>query len=406
VGALAALAPDDAGAQQAAAGSDTARARSGATAPASPPRRQWYERISLRGYTQLRYNRLLETNADLTCQQCDRSIGNNGGYSLRRARIVLSGDVSDRLSFYIQPDIATEVSGTQHLAQLRDAYFDLYLDRSRAFRVRFGQSKVPFGFENLQSSSNRVALDRADGLNSGLPNERDIGAFFYWSPAEARKRFRILTDSGLKGSGDYGVVGIGAYNGQTPNRPELNNTLHKVARVSYPFRLANGQFIELGVQGYDGRFVIPSSQRTTGVSAPPEFADRRAAASVVVYPQPFGVQAEWNVGRGPEMDLATRTITEQRLEGGYVQAMYRAQFDGQTLIPFVRGHRYDGGKKLETDARTHEVRELNVGAEWLPFPAFELTTEYVASDRRQEDAARPVNRQKGRFLRVQAQFNY
>lgn len=383
-----------------------ARATAQATT-AQPPRQQWYDRLSLRGYTQLRYNRLLETNPDLTCQQCDRSIGRNGGYSVRRARVVLSGTVSDRLYIYIQPDFANEVSGAQHYVQLRDAYFDLNLDRARAFRLRFGQSKVPFGFENLQSSSVRVPLDRADGLNSGLPNERDIGAFLYWSPAVARQRFRILTDSGLKGTGDYGVVGIGAYNGQTANRPELNNSLHKVLRVAYPFRLANGQFIELGIQGYDGRFVIPSTQRSSGTTAPNEFRDWRAAASITYFPQPFGVQAEWNVGSGPESDPVARNIGERRLNGGYVQAMYRVRPGGEhTIIPFVRAQRYDGGKKLETDARRYAVREVNAGVEWTPFTVFELTAEYVMADRRFEDTALPVNRQKGRFLRLQTQFNY
>src|SRR5215213_7073751 len=72
---------------------------------APPPRRPWYERLSLRGYTQVRYNRLLETNESLTCPQCDRSIGRNGGFLIRRARLVVSGDVSDRVHVYLQPDM-------------------------------------------------------------------------------------------------------------------------------------------------------------------------------------------------------------------------------------------------------------------------------------------------------------
>ena len=382
-------------------------ADSAASPTPQPPRaRPWYERLSLRGYTQVRYNRLLETNPDLTCPQCDRSIGRGGGFLVRRARLVLSGDVSDRVSVYIQPDFATEVSGTLHLGQIRDAYFDLFLDRGKTFRLRVGQSKVPFGWENLQSSSNRLPLDRADPLNSALPNERDLGVFAYWAPEKIRQRFRTLTDSGLKGTGDYGLVGVGAYNGQTANRPEANSSLHTVLRVSYPFRLANGQFIEVGVQGYTGRFVIPSGNRTEGVTGASEFRDERAAVTLVVYPQPFGLQAEWNVGQGPEVDPAARNIDTRGLEGGYVQAMYRAQFAGQTLTPFIRGQRYEGGKKLETDARSYRMRELEVGAEWLPIAAFELTAMYTISDRRYEDAENPVNRQRGQLLRLQAQFNY
>jgi hypothetical protein len=71
--------------------------------------------------------------------------------------------------------------------------------------VRVGQSKVPFGFENLQSSQNRLTLDRNDALNSAVANERDLGAFFYWAPSKIRERFAMLVKDGYKGSGDYGV---------------------------------------------------------------------------------------------------------------------------------------------------------------------------------------------------------
>ncbi|MBL7975270.1 MAG: porin, partial [Candidatus Kapabacteria bacterium] len=89
--------------------------------------KKWFDKISLRGYTQIRYNRLLETNPQVKCEQCDRSIGDNGGFFIRRARLIFSGQVSDNVFIYIQPDLAS-TSGDLHFAQLRDAYFDLSLD--------------------------------------------------------------------------------------------------------------------------------------------------------------------------------------------------------------------------------------------------------------------------------------
>ena len=35
------------------------------------PSTKWYDNISMRGYVQVRYNRLFETNPDLKCEQCD-----------------------------------------------------------------------------------------------------------------------------------------------------------------------------------------------------------------------------------------------------------------------------------------------------------------------------------------------
>jgi hypothetical protein len=68
---------------------------------------------------------------------------------------VVSGDLSDRVAVYLQPDFASDASGALNVGQLRDAYFDLFLDRDRTLRLRVGQSKIPFGWENMQSSSNR-----------------------------------------------------------------------------------------------------------------------------------------------------------------------------------------------------------------------------------------------------------
>jgi hypothetical protein len=67
---------------------------------------------------------------------------------------------------------------------------------------------------------------------------------------------------------------------------------------------------------------------------------------------------------------------------------------------------YDGGKKHERDARSHDVNDFEVGVEWQPNPAFELVTALYMGDRRFEDRQRPVNRERGRLLRLQAQFNF
>ena len=67
-------------------------------------KKKWYESFAIRGYTQFRYNRFLETNSNLNCEQCDRSIGNNNSFFLRRMRIILFGNVHERVYIYIQPD--------------------------------------------------------------------------------------------------------------------------------------------------------------------------------------------------------------------------------------------------------------------------------------------------------------
>jgi phosphate-selective porin len=376
--------------------------------PVKKETKHWYETFSIRGYVQVRYNRLLETNPKLKCDQCDRSIGEGGGFIIRRGRIILSGNITNNVYFYIQPDFGSATGTTQNIFQLRDAYFDIGFDKKNEYRLRIGQSKVPFGFENMQSSQNRLPLDRNDALNSAVSNERDLGAFFYWAPKAKREMFAAFVKDNLKGSGDYGVFGIGVYNGQTANRAEQNNGLHTVVRVSYPFKVGN-QIIEPGIQAYTGKYVLPTDLRNTGVKAASnfEFDDKRVATSFILYPKPFGIQAEYNWGKGPQYNPVKDSIETKDLKGGYVTLSYKKTLkNGMILFPFTRVQQYDGGKKHEIDARSYNVKEAEAGVEWQVNKNFEFTASYVISERRFEDAKAKDNLQKGNFLRLQAQINF
>lgn len=373
-----------------------------------PASKKWYDKFSIRGYVQVRYNRLLETNEDLGCEQCDKSWGENGGFFLRRARIVFSGQVFKNVYFYLQPDFASSASSTGlHYGQIRDAYFDIGFDDDNEYRVRIGQSKIPYGFENMQSSQNRLPLDRNDGLNSAFANERDLGVFLYWAPKEVREIFSDVVRDNYKGSGDYGVVGIGLFNGQTANKPEMNDQPHIVARASYPFKIGD-QIIEPGIQGYTGEYVMFDNQLSEGVGVNSEqsYIDRRVAASFIMYPRPFGIQAEYNIGEGPEFDKETQSIMVKPLEGGYATLTYRIQHKNQYFFPFTRYHYYRGGKKHETDARSYDVNELELGLEWQFNKNFELVVMYTISNRRYEDFSLQDNDQEGSLLRLQAQVNF
>jgi hypothetical protein len=389
--------------QNAYAQSDSAS--SSAKPRASESAKKWYDRFAIRGYAQARYNRLFETNPKLKCEQCDKSIGEGGGFFFRRIRVILYGQLSERVYFYIQPDFASSAGTTNHIAQIRDAYMDIGLDKKNEFRFRIGQSKVPFGFENMQSSQNRLPLDRNDALNSAVSNERDLGVFFYWAPQKTRKLFSSLVNDGFKGSGDYGVFAFGAYNGQTANQTERNNKPHLVSRIAYPFQIGN-QIIEPAIQAYTGKFVLLSTTKGVKTTADMEYLDERLAASFIVYPKPFGIQMEYNIGRGPEFNKVTDSVELRKLHGGYLTASYMLQKKGQYIIPFVRAHYYEGGKKHEVDARSYRVKEVEIGIEWQPVKSFEIVAMYTITQRRFEDFALQDNAQKGQLLRLQAQLNF
>ena len=370
--------------------------------------KKWYDNFAIRGYMQVRYNGLLQTNEDLQCEQCDRSWGGDGGFFIRRMRIIFSGQIHPRVYFYVQPDFASAISTSSlHFGQLRDAYFDVGLDKKNEFRFRIGQSKVPYGFENMQSSQNRLSLDRNDALNSAVSNERDLGVFFYWAPTNKRQLFSSLVKDGLKGSGDYGVFAFGAYNGQTANNLELNDEPHLVSRFSYPFELKS-QILELGIQGYTGKWVMQKANISKDVITNKDlnYLDQRVAATFVLYPKPFGIQAEYTLGKGPEFNKATKSIEVTPLQGGYVTLSYLKRLNEQTFIPFVKYQYYDGGKKHERDARSYNVKELEFGMEWQANKNFELVINYTMSQRRYEDYILQNNYQSGNLLRIQAQMNF
>lgn len=368
--------------------------------------KKWYDNFSIRGYMQVRYNGLLQTNEDLECEQCDRSWGGDNGFFIRRMRIIFSGQIHPRVFFYVQPDFASAISTSSlHFGQLRDAYFDVGLDKKNEYRFRIGQSKIPFGFENMQSSQNRLPLDRNDALNSAISNERDLGVFFYWAPQKIRKLFSSLVNDGLKGSGDYGVFGLGIYNGQTANRPELNTNRHIVGRLTYPFQYKN-QIIETSVMAYKGKFTLLSTSNGVKFAEDKLYDDERVGGTFVLYPKPFGILAEYNIGRGPEFDKFADSISTKALRGGFVTASYKLSIDNHTLIPFVRYQQYKGGKKHELDARSYRVKELEIGTEWQMGKNFELVVMYTMSSRRFEDFSTPNNYQRGNLLRIQAQMNF
>ncbi len=368
--------------------------------------KEWYRKIRISGYGQVRYNKLFETNSDLRCEQCDKNWGgDNGGLSLRRMRLKVSGQVAPRVFVYFQADFASALGESLHIGMLKDAYMDLGLDDDNEFRIRLGQSKIPYGYENMQSSSQRLPLDRNDGINSALKNERDLAAIFYWARKDKRALFKSLSKQGLKHSGDYGCFALGIFNGQTANVSDQNNAFHVVSRFTYPIEIGR-QVIEPGIQAYSGKYVLLKTSPNVKVKEGKEYIDQRIAASFILYPKPFGIQAEYNIGRGPEYNKLTDSIEVKNLNGGYITLSYMIKKWEQRFIPFTRAQYYDGGKKHELDARSYHVKELEMGIEWHPNKNFELVAVYVFSERRFEDHTTPNNLQKGRLMRLQAQVNF
>lgn len=347
---------------------------------------------------------------------------------MRRARLILEGDLSDRAYLYFQPDfanVAPNSADQTHTVQIRDLYADLYFDDTKVNRIRVGQSKVPYGFENMQSSSNRVPLERNDAFNSATRNERDLGAFYYYTPEWVQGIFKELSDKNLKGSGNYGMFGLGVYNGQGGSLQEQNDNMHIASRIMLPHKFSNGQIIEGAIQGYQGRYAVLSNplfplgqgeeaiKPVNSVEAGNTrgLLDERIGGSFVMYPQPFGFQTEWTVGRGPSLSESQTDIQSRSLSGGYAMAMYKIDDFHGTWIPYVRWSYYQGGFKSERNAPHAEINEFEFGTEWQVDQTSEITLAYLMTDRTNTSTNSSVGKPSygqydGDLIRLQYQVNY
>ena len=393
--------------------------RLAAATPPKPKSKPWYEKLRFRGYTQMRFNQIVSGPADAPAgvsrlrTMHDGDVRGDNNFSFRRMRLILQGDINDHVSLYFQPDFAAAVSNQsvgerrEGSVSLRDMYADVFPFDDKSFRIRLGQSKVPYGWENMQSSSNRLALDRTDAINSAAPGERDLGVVAYYTPPKVQKIWDRLTADGQKLFGNYGAFGFGVFNGQGLNRTEGNDGVMLVGLATWPFELdglgLDGQVFEIGAQVMRNR--VRPEIRTGGLSAA-SFKDDRVGIHAVLYPNPVGVQAEWNWGTGPEFVPASGRIEERPLDGGYVQVM--GKIDESPIgpfYPFARWQYYRGGLKTAINAARLETEELELGFEFQLDPALEITTTYGFAKRREADERR-FGQAEGQILRIQAQWNY
>ena len=396
-----------------------------------PKEAAWYEKLSIDGYTQVRHTEQMNDAAYLTGGlPADRSVDPNQSLIIRRGRFKLAGDFG-RVYLYTQWDVAASVdSGTSRNfgLQTRDIYADIAIDEAKEHRVRIGVSKVPYGFVNLQSSQNRLQMERPEALNSAVEGERDQGIYYMYANTEDRALFKSLVKDGLKGSGDYGVFTAGFYSGAGLNRADNNGEVHSVVRLSKPWVAASGQTYEAGIGAYAGRFKV-TTDLTTGSGLPggvtktvldaninavdrrdlaDGFVDRRASAHFIMYPQPWGIEAEWTTGQGPQLTDDRTSVTSQSLQGGYIMVNYRHKYGEQSeLIPYVRWNYFDGARKFATNAPKMVVNELDIGFEWQWRKEVELQLQYtIADERSNTSTAMPTVISGSRRLALQLQFNY
>jgi hypothetical protein len=257
-----------------------------------------------------------------------------------------------------------------------------------------------------------------------------LGVFYYYTPTWAQEFFKDVLEKGYKGTGNYGLFGVGLYNGQGGSLIEVNDDVHVVARLTVPYTFENCQHMEVGLQGYTGEYAVTGSTisplgvgtvtpagtvSTSGVGtadARDGWHDERLGGSFIWYPQPFGFQTEWTIGRGPALNLAQTALEERALYGGYAMLLYK--YDTEcwgTWLPYARYNYFKGGYKSERNAPYCKIDEWELGTEWQINPAAELTLAYLFTDRTNTTANGTAGTSSygqfdGQAVRLQFQVNY
>jgi phosphate-selective porin OprO/OprP len=145
-------------------------------------------------------------------------------FVMRKVRPVLEGVFLQNIGFRLMPDFG---NGT---TVLQDAYLELMLDK--AFNIRAGKFKAPFGLERLQQDVDTEFVER--GLPTNLSPNRDTGI--------------QLGGSVLTGTLSYQV---GVFNGVPDNSTtdgDTNDEKDLVARLfAEPFRNGDSWLSGLGI---------------------------------------------------------------------------------------------------------------------------------------------------------------
>ncbi|HXG43528.1 MAG TPA: porin [Gemmatimonadales bacterium] len=206
------------------------------------------------------------------------AVGPESNFFLRRARIEARGEITERVTIYLQPSFeggrsisastscqpvvvngplpdtvavncATSGSGG---FRLRDAWIELRLNHPEARTavfLRAGQEKRPFGRYELTSSNNLPSIERGAGrgLVAGAPNDLFVAQQFMAHDVGAHARLEHRLDDHRRLT-----VTAGVYNGRGESLNDNNNA------KSFGFRATAGVWrrLDLGAAFYSADAVV------------------------------------------------------------------------------------------------------------------------------------------------------
>lgn len=301
-----------------------ARSAAEAAAAPKPTAKKWYDDVKVGGYAVARWQDYLDDSEKSLDAATKVKIGNE--FVVRQARTKFDFTPSPRTRVEIETDWADEKG------RVKTAFIENTWGADGVIRSRFGQQKIPYGFEVAQSSGTRLPFEESYLTRREMAGGYDTGLAFFWTP----KRDAALFSLG-KGSawapGDYGTLAIGLFNGQgvsdnpwgAASTGELNDNKHFCARYTKPFTWGRANaYGEAGISYWSGMY--------TSVRSRSAFDDNLLGLHAYLSPAPLGIQAEYFTGETEGADLS----------GWYAMGLWRTSPAGTF---YTRYDTYDGPRK-------------------------------------------------------------
>jgi len=276
-------------------------------------------RMKISGYIQAQY---VKDDSSVNALTSATATRNRDQFSVRRARLKFTYQVSPSSRFVLQPDITS--SGVV----LKDGYLELTEPWTTwKNTLTAGQFNWPFGFEIMYSSSDREVPERSRVVRTLFPGERDRGVML--SGRGFAERFYYMAAI---------VNGTG-----TAQSFDFNKRKDFVGRVGGSFGI-----LDLGASLYRGSDLIPATGITAGVERDKE---REGVDFQLITPVPgLGLRGEYIQGKERGADV----------EGWYA---YVIQNLGTRHQFVVRADDYDPDTNLNNTAATRAV--LTLGGSYI-----------------------------------------
>jgi hypothetical protein len=301
------------------------------------PKPKWTDTVKVSGYAQTRFQHYPDAEGD----------DPDNEFLVRRARVKVTASPTDRMEGQFEVELGEgEVAAT-------DAWLQYDASPGGNWRVRAGQQRMPFGFEVPQPTQLVLPLEPSWVGRTMFPGLRDTGVVVYWTrPAD-----RALFDGARKqdfGTGDYGNLAVGVFNGQGMNETETNDGKHVSIRLAKPFELGD-RYAEAGVSYITGSY--------TSAAADADVDDELLGAHFYLPPRPLGLQAEYYTGETEGGDL----------DGYYAMGLWRPEDD---QVAFVRYDQYRGPRKGRGLGNVFDRDRWSLGYAYYLNDATKLTAEY------------------------------